>query len=371
MPGVTHAEAILSLSQTLKGQGGDVIICEEAAAMDTEVFYEVVCPLLQMDAACLICISTVRGGQNFFSALMQMRNARGEPVFECITMKLVCDRPECVATPESCKHSNNKIPKWQSVRAHKRVKALMAREMGKFRQETLGVETEEHNPAFCSADVQRLFDARNFYQRPLMDRSVVRHCFVGIDPNANGPSDQSMALLFDLPNGGGIVVRHFFGLDGGRLEDGLERRAGPQHLVEQAEEAVARDLPRAVHDPGLAERSEELGALLERYRPAVDGRVAHVFLHRRRDVQKREEDEQQHVRVLVVLEQHPQQRLEALQVSAVVALQDVVDRLQMVDEDRDAPLGIALLEKIGDDVALRIAHAVLAGVRPRGEQLSK
>ena len=57
--------------------GGDVIICEEAAAMDMSVFYEVVVPLMEMDRTSLICISTVKGSDNFYSKLLQMKDDRG------------------------------------------------------------------------------------------------------------------------------------------------------------------------------------------------------------------------------------------------------------------------------------------------------
>jgi hypothetical protein len=50
--------------ETLKGVGGDVIICEEAAAMDMGVFYEVVVPLMELDETALICISTIKASVN-------------------------------------------------------------------------------------------------------------------------------------------------------------------------------------------------------------------------------------------------------------------------------------------------------------------
>ena len=44
--------------QTLKGSGGDLIVCEEAAYMDQQVFYEVVVPLLGLRDTAMIAIST-------------------------------------------------------------------------------------------------------------------------------------------------------------------------------------------------------------------------------------------------------------------------------------------------------------------------
>lgn len=92
--------------KTLKGVGGDVarllstqiafhalvftradgccvqIICEEAAAMDTAVFYEVVVPLLELDRTALICISTILDPCNYYSKLLELKDHNGESFFQ-------------------------------------------------------------------------------------------------------------------------------------------------------------------------------------------------------------------------------------------------------------------------------------------------
>ncbi len=44
--------------QTLRGVGGNVLYCEEAASMDLAVFYQVIVPLLKVRGTAIICIST-------------------------------------------------------------------------------------------------------------------------------------------------------------------------------------------------------------------------------------------------------------------------------------------------------------------------
>jgi len=252
----------------------------------------VVCPLLQMDAASLICISTVRGGQNFFSAFLHMKNERGEPVFDCVTMKLVCDRPACIAAPDTCSHMMAAIPKWQSVRAHKRVKALMTGEDALRNQEMYGMENEQHESAFSQLDVAHVFDKSKFYVPSLLEQRRIRHVFLGVDPNANGPSDQAMVALFDLPDGGGFCVR-FFQLHL-CAEERVERGTRLQNLHEQREKAIEVDLARGKEGLGGGERLEEGLALVEFDGAPVLLGVRDVLFHRRRDVQEDEEGEQHH-----------------------------------------------------------------------------
>jgi hypothetical protein len=44
---------------TTKGTGGDILILEEAAYVDSDFFYETVAPLLLVGVTSLICISTL------------------------------------------------------------------------------------------------------------------------------------------------------------------------------------------------------------------------------------------------------------------------------------------------------------------------
>ena len=55
-------------AQTLKGSGGDLIVCEEAAYMDPQVFYEVVVPLLGLRETAMIAISTILTLQLLYQA---------------------------------------------------------------------------------------------------------------------------------------------------------------------------------------------------------------------------------------------------------------------------------------------------------------
>jgi hypothetical protein len=50
---------LLAVTGTTKGTGGDILILEEAAYVDSDFFYETVAPLLLVGVTSLICISTL------------------------------------------------------------------------------------------------------------------------------------------------------------------------------------------------------------------------------------------------------------------------------------------------------------------------
>ena len=66
-PGASKLSSYPSNAKTLRGVGGDIVIMEEAAFMDTKVFYEVIVPLLEVENTALICISTPQDSMNFYS----------------------------------------------------------------------------------------------------------------------------------------------------------------------------------------------------------------------------------------------------------------------------------------------------------------
>ena len=70
------------LQQTLKGVGGDLIILEEAAACEPKMVKEVVVPLLVVDTAVLICISTLKEADNSYSPMFEATKPDGSKMFE-------------------------------------------------------------------------------------------------------------------------------------------------------------------------------------------------------------------------------------------------------------------------------------------------
>lgn len=121
---------------TLKGVGGDVVICEEAAAMDMAVFYEVVVPLMQLDRTALICISTVLGADNFYSKLLKLKDDKGSDFFNKHEFYLACKACMDADIASECTHKMNELPPWQSARKHQRIRAMMSDQKELLERET-------------------------------------------------------------------------------------------------------------------------------------------------------------------------------------------------------------------------------------------
>lgn len=66
--------------------GGDILIGDEAAEMDMSTFYEVVVPLMELDEVALLCTSTIKDGDNFYSKALNMKDAStGKDFFKKVT----------------------------------------------------------------------------------------------------------------------------------------------------------------------------------------------------------------------------------------------------------------------------------------------
>ena len=83
---------------------------EEAAFMDTKVFYEVIVPLLEVENTALICISTPQDDMNFYSEMFTMSTPDGKPLFHTLEVSLVCEECKKTDHPERCPHMADEIP---------------------------------------------------------------------------------------------------------------------------------------------------------------------------------------------------------------------------------------------------------------------
>jgi hypothetical protein len=192
---------------TLKGVGGDLIICEEAAAMDTAVFYEVVVPLLELDRTALICISTILDSFNFYSKLMELKDENGDTFFVIHNFVMACQNCQDEGTPTTCTHMFNSLPPWQSARKHKKIRAMMSDQQELLARETMGIQSDAFGQAFKTKSI-RSFLKR--VQNPVDSNLHPRHIFMSIDPSGGGESH--FALVSCYYESGTMVVRIFIHL---------------------------------------------------------------------------------------------------------------------------------------------------------------
>lgn len=188
---------------------GDVIILEEAAYCDPGLISEVVVPLLSMQSSCLLCISTLLESGNHYSKMFELRDqTTNEPLFETISITLVCDA--CLRTdhPEKCTHKLASMPRWLSSQKMEVVKQLLSDDPAMLLRESMGVGADSTQKAFASSEI----DA--FLQREPLEIEArswnchgVKHVCVAIDPAGGGSSAFAIASTVQLTSGT-VMVRH-------------------------------------------------------------------------------------------------------------------------------------------------------------------
>ncbi len=113
-------------TETTKGTGGDIIILEEAAYVDSGFFYETVAPLMIVGTTTLIGISTLRDGINFYTRLLRLRDkATGLPMFTVLQVQLACEKCKEDGKASDCVHMLHLVPRWQSSDKHVKLKTIM------------------------------------------------------------------------------------------------------------------------------------------------------------------------------------------------------------------------------------------------------
>ena len=190
-----------SCSKTLRGVGGDVVYMEEAAFMDLSVFYEVIVPLLEVDSTALICISTPVDDLNFYSTMFEMKDAKGDELFNTIKVGLICERCQKTDNPEKCTHNFDIIPEWKSKAKFDMVKALYGDNVELLKRESMGSITQDSLSVFKQSYVDRLFSKVGYQPNHKPD-----FVFVTMDPTGGGDGSDCSLVSSYYENAQNILV---------------------------------------------------------------------------------------------------------------------------------------------------------------------
>lgn len=177
-------------AHTLKGVSANVMICEEAAYMDPQVFYEVLVPLMEVEGTATICISTPLGQFNFYSELTEVRDENGRRVFN--VLHIPGTRP----------------PPWKTQSSRSRIKAIYGQRSTLYKREIMGQVTDDaENAAFDPAQLRRFFDKPPLSAPyPVNDNRV----YIAFDPNggasaSDGPGSETAIVSFVVSSGRVVV----------------------------------------------------------------------------------------------------------------------------------------------------------------------
>ena len=172
----------------LRGTGGDLIVLEEAAFISTDVWTEVVLPVMQLGSTGVVGISTPLDAGNFFSHVINCKDAQGNYVFETLRLSAACVQcTETLEDPSQCPHTKLERPQWQSDAQVEKVKALYGGNDKLMRQELMAIISTDDAGAFNKRFITHLF-TRDRQHVPPEGFNV----FIGIDPNAAGASKYSI-----------------------------------------------------------------------------------------------------------------------------------------------------------------------------------
>ena len=172
------------MARTLRGTGGDLIVLEEAAFVSSDVWTEVVIPLIEVKNTALVAISTPLDSSNFYSALVNMKDETNTRIFEVLEARAACS--VCIETlddPSKCPHVQLERPSWKSKEKQKVVKALYAGNEQTMLRESMGVVTEGAHGVFLRKQITAMIEA------PRMPFPLdTTHIYVAIDPSGGGSS---------------------------------------------------------------------------------------------------------------------------------------------------------------------------------------
>lgn len=160
--------------------------------MDLGVFFNVVVPLIEMDKASLIMISTPVDAYNFYSRLLQLKDPAGNDVFLKYEADLVCPRCWAGPRPQDCRHRLRLLPRWKSRRKMDVVALILEGQLQTLLRESMGMVTEETGGAL-SPYVPRLLEREPW--RP-DGTEFPKYVLTACDPNAeDSPYSSKMALV--------------------------------------------------------------------------------------------------------------------------------------------------------------------------------
>ena len=139
-----------------KGTGGQCLILEEAARIPPELFKETIAPLLLVEHTALIGITTPMEAGNDYSMMMDLKHENGDPMFNAISVTLMCDACRKANLLE-CPHMAHEVPHWKRDKKRgKLVQSIMQGDRALYLRENAGVVSAAGNNAFDLPSIDKL-----------------------------------------------------------------------------------------------------------------------------------------------------------------------------------------------------------------------
>jgi hypothetical protein len=174
------------------------VIIDEAAYINEGLFFETICPLLEMKTASMIAISTPLEETNYYSKLLRAPDPDypGRTFFNTIEITLICEDCRKLEKAEdklSCNHMTEYMtPSWKSTTANTRFKELYKymEQQARALRENMGLQISDNKPVFSPQDIDSCFDAE-----PLRCKSTPSHIFICVDPSGGSASISDYSVV--------------------------------------------------------------------------------------------------------------------------------------------------------------------------------
>ena len=188
-------------SDTIRGHGGDLIIIDEATFMRQDVFVAAILPMLMLNNAALICLSTLTDTDNYYAELVDMVHP-DDPTrtfFKTFVIMRICDDCRRLGNQMTCDHQES--PEWLSDERFDTIKRVMEmRWPEEFKNEILGQVRERKVRVFDSklvSDIKTL--------GPIVDNTFPTYAYVSVDPGAFGVQSNT-GLVSGYYNQNGVFI---------------------------------------------------------------------------------------------------------------------------------------------------------------------
>jgi hypothetical protein len=176
-----------------------LILLDEASYASPDMVFEVIFPLLEVENAVFVGISTVLDEFNFFSKLLMLKDDDGDDFFLVVMIDTVCD--DCKKLPpeehEKCDHIDDTVlPPWKSKVKYARSKKLgeCDAKKGRNARESMGLIAGDYNHALDTKYIKQVMDpATRKYYKPTRKPDRI---FIAADPDGGGKSRMSVISGF-------------------------------------------------------------------------------------------------------------------------------------------------------------------------------
>jgi hypothetical protein len=160
-----------------------VIVIDEAAHVNPDLFFKVILPILQMKNTALFALSSPEGSQNYFSKLINLK-VNGQPFFRICDCQMICE--DCRKLDRDKQIQCNHVKQtahWLSSKKGERLKLLYAADPATAMKELAGIIEDDYLPCFPKDLI-----AAMFAMPPVVTQSTPNFVFVTVDPSGGGMS---------------------------------------------------------------------------------------------------------------------------------------------------------------------------------------